>query len=505
MTHREQRNRNLVIISLTGLLLLLTLGGIHTLNLSEDEAYYWYWSEQPDLSYFDHPPMIAWIIVVGTAMLGDTVYGVRAPAFVLFLFILFFVYRTVCTLFPSQGSSLAWETVLLLNLTLLFPAIGTIMTIDTPLLVAWSAGLFFTAMAITESRGDWWYAVGISVGIGLLSKYTMVLFPASVFLFLLVSPGHRFWLARKEPYLGAALALVIFSPVIIWNWQHEWISFAFQLNQGFAQVSQPRISRLLEYLALQLGIMSPTLFLAFLVYSVFALRQVAKENSPGYLFLLILSWPVILFFAVTTWFGERAEGNWPAPGYIAGVILTWAVFRTFYSERRGHRWFMGACVVVALILNVLIRTHLAFPFLPVPADMDPLRKFASWPALGERVVQITQSRPSEEGYFLVADGGPKVAEMVFYSGARFRGVDFARPERYLFLGDVDRKFRGRDAIIVADARRDAETDYSPYFQTVTRLEDFTHTYRGEAFDEYHAQILLGEGFKGNWRERNPLP
>ncbi|MEA3413141.1 MAG: glycosyltransferase family 39 protein [Pseudomonadota bacterium] len=505
MTHLDHRTRNLAIISLIGFLLLLTLGGIHALNLSEDEAYYWYWSEQPDLSYLDHPPMIAWVIAAGTAVLGDTVSGVRAPAFVLFLFILFFVYRTVRTLFPAQGSSMAWETVLLLNVTLLFPAIGTIITVDTPLLFAWSASLYFTAMALTDGRGAWWLAAGASVGVGLLSKYTMVLFPACVFGFLLVSPAHRFWLSRREPYLGAVLALAIFSPVIIWNWQHDWISFTFQLNQGFAQVSQPRASRLLEYLALQFGIMSPTIFVAFLVYSVFALRIVIRERNTAFLFLLVMSWPIILFFAVTTWFGERAEGNWPAPGYLAGIILTWIVFRMVFSTQRGHRWFMGTCIIVALVLNVLVRAHLAWPFLPVPAEADPLRKFASWPALGERVAEIARSTPTEKGYFLVADGGPKVAEIVFYSGARFRGVDFARPERYLFLGDVDSDFLGRDAIIVANTRLDAETYYSPYFEGVTRLEDFTYSYRGESFDEYRAQVLLGRGFKGNWREHNPLP
>jgi 4-amino-4-deoxy-L-arabinose transferase-like glycosyltransferase len=47
------------------------------LDLRTDEAYYWTWSKESALSFLDHPPMVAWFIRFGTAIFGDTNFGVR--------------------------------------------------------------------------------------------------------------------------------------------------------------------------------------------------------------------------------------------------------------------------------------------------------------------------------------------------------------------------------------------------------------------------------------------
>ena len=65
----------------------------------------------------------------------------------------------------------------------------------------------------------------------MLSKYTALFLVPSVLLFLLADRAHRKWLLRKEPYLAFFLSLVIFSPVILWNYQHQWVSFAFQFSR----------------------------------------------------------------------------------------------------------------------------------------------------------------------------------------------------------------------------------------------------------------------------------
>ncbi len=121
---------------------------------------------------------------------------------------------------------------------------------------------------MTGEDAKYWYAWGAVLGLGLLSKYTMILMVPMFAGFLALSPQHRFWFTRKEPYIAGSVALILFSPVLFWNNQHHWVSFVYQLNQGFSPKHKMIILKLLEYLGGQAGVVTPLLFIAFLYYSI---------------------------------------------------------------------------------------------------------------------------------------------------------------------------------------------------------------------------------------------
>src|ERR1700710_1704522 len=192
-----------------------------------DEAYYWMWSKHLAGGYYDHPPGVALVIRLGTLIAGDTELGVRLVSILLALPMSWAVYRAAAILFG--GRRLACTATLLLNATLM-AAVGTmIVTPDAPLLVASSFVLFFLAKVLETGRGAWWLAVGVAVGAALLSKYTALFFGLAILIWLTAVPKLRHWLISPWPYLGGLVSAAIFSPVLKWNADHQWVSFLKQI------------------------------------------------------------------------------------------------------------------------------------------------------------------------------------------------------------------------------------------------------------------------------------
>jgi len=494
-------------------LVLLTAAALPVLwrlDLGLDEAYYWYWSRHPDLGYLDHPPLIAWLLAASGTLFGDTEAGLRLGGFLTMALGFAFAWGSLRELFPERGPALAWQGVALLNLTLILPGAGLIQTPDTPLFACWMAALYCGARIVARGEARAWYGLGLALGLGMLGKYTMVLFVPGMLAFLILCPAQRGWLARKEPWLAALLALAVFSPVLIWNAQHHWLSFRFQWHNGLAPAARPVADKLLDFFAAQAGVASPLLFLALLGYGLAGVRRARRE--PAYAYLALLSFPVLGFFAWTTARGQPAEANWPGAAYIAGMLLTWAVYARHYSARRLHRRLMAVVLGVSLVLGLTVRLHLGYQILPIPPQRDRLREFFGWDALGARVKAEMAAHPSPRGWFLLGDKGTMVAEAIYYSGGRLEGMDPRRPNRYLFLGDPNARFLGRDAIVVARPGGDVQALYGHGFQGLRDLGPYVHRYRGVPVPKYSARLWLGRRFLGFDRprpqaksSRRPLP
>ncbi|MFX8270373.1 glycosyltransferase family 39 protein, partial [Acinetobacter baumannii] len=85
---------------------------------------------------------------------------------------------------------------------------------------------------------------GVSLGLGLVSKYTVGMLVPAIFLFVILDPQSRRWILRWEPYAALIIAAVIFSPVIIWNAQNGWASFAFQTSRRLAEAPRFALHKL---------------------------------------------------------------------------------------------------------------------------------------------------------------------------------------------------------------------------------------------------------------------
>lgn len=282
--------------------------------LAFDEAYYWMWSQHLAGGYLDHPPMVALVIRAGTVLAGDTEFGVRLVSILLALPMSWAVYRSALILFGS--ARVAAASVILLNVTLIASAGTMIVTPDAPLLVAAAFVLLSLAKVWDTGRGVWWLAVGVAVGAALLSKYTAFFFGLQILLWLILVPELRRWLKSPWPYLGGAVAFALFAPVIIWNAEHHWVSFAKQF--GRARVDGFTLRYIGELIPAQIGFATPLVFILG-VMGACALLKRDTGPRPARLLINLSIWPILIYFL---WHSlhSRIEANWLAPIYPAFAI-----------------------------------------------------------------------------------------------------------------------------------------------------------------------------------------
>src|ERR1700730_5229665 len=302
---RLVRNTAVTILALVALRLVAAAGT----PLTFDEAYYWMWSKHLAGGYYDHPPMVAWVIRLGTMISGDTELGVRLVSVLLALPMSWAVFRAASILFG--GVRVAATATILLNVTLM-AAVGTlIVTPDDPLLVASSCVLFFLAKVLETGHGAWWLAAGAAVGAALLSKYTAFFFGPAVLIWLVGVPKLRRWLVSPWPYLGGLVSLVIFSPVILWNADHHWVSFIKQI--GRASIEDFRPAFIGELIPTQIAFATPLVFIlgAMGLYALF----MRKAGAPAARVLINSMFWTILAYFIWHSLHARVEANWFAPVY----------------------------------------------------------------------------------------------------------------------------------------------------------------------------------------------
>ena len=418
-------------------LVLLAAGVIRLLvgsvvPIYEDEAYYWTWALNPALSFFDHPPAIAWLVGAGLPLFGDTSLGVR----------LFSILGGVVTTFAlaftawrigatsgdgGQGPDLAaaergaWRASLLI-LALPLGAAGLLLaTPDAALLLTLALTMAALDRAIESAPGSrsdtaWWVVTGLALGTAFTSKYTAVLFPLGVTLAFLVHPELRKRFATPGPWLASVVALLVFAPVVLWNATHDWASFAFQLGHGFGPERSRPLSQLGELLGGQIGLASPILF--FMMG--WATWRALRSRDEPRRFVLAVAAAVIFGFFVLTALRKGVEANWPALAYVPAIIL----LATQPLADRGRRWFgwgLGVGFAFVLVINI----QAVYPFLPIPARNDPLAEAYGWDGLAGVVDQEVIS-------FQESDGAEGCAGRVWVAANNYQDpslLSFHRPGR----------------------------------------------------------------------------
>jgi len=299
-------------------LLLLRLVFLGSANLLPEEAYYWNYSQHLDIGYLDHPPMVAWLIWLGTAFFGDNEFGVRIGAYICWLLTATFSFYLARNLF-DKATAIACAT--LVAVVPFYFSTGFLMMPDAPLTAAWAATLFFLERALLGEKRLAWFGAGLSLGLGLLSKYTILLLGPAALLFVLIDPKSRQWLGRKEPYLAAALSVLLFSPVIYWNATHQWMSFAFQGSRRVGGAFQFTLPSLIVSVAV---LLTPTGFIAAAVSlkaNASAVRS--RTDTKRALFILLFTLVPLSVFVLFSLFHDN-KPNWTGPLWLA--VLPFVAF-----------------------------------------------------------------------------------------------------------------------------------------------------------------------------------
>ncbi|MBI4661679.1 MAG: glycosyltransferase family 39 protein [Verrucomicrobia bacterium] len=248
------------------------------LELAGDEAYYWLWSKHLDFGYFSKGPGVAWTIAAGTCIFGDTVFGIRCFAVLLAAGTSGLLYILARGLFSD---SVAWKCILLASVIPLFAVGSILMTIDPLSVFFWAlAALFFWRAKDTTSPA-FWILTGAAVGLGSLCKYTNLAELICFALFCLWCPKYRRHLCGFTFPAMALVSLAALTPVLIWNQQHNWVTFQHLVHRGGLDRSwRFSVVEFSQFLGQQAGVISPLVFAGVLVALFWALRQVAGGAEP---------------------------------------------------------------------------------------------------------------------------------------------------------------------------------------------------------------------------------
>ncbi len=354
-----------------------------------DEAYYWTWTLQPSLSYFDHPPMIAWMLWLSTHLFGATHFGIRFPSLVISVVIGFFLYLMGKEILKDRWAGL-WA-VFLVTATLLFSAGAFLMTPDSIVILFFILTLFSFYRAIEFDSDRLMLLSGAWFGMGLLSKYTMVLLGPLLVLFLLIDDRGRRWFSRPSLWGAGMIAFLLFTPVIYWNSQHNWASFRFQWHHGMQSHQMAPLSGLSDYFGGQIGVVTPIIDLFILGAGIVAGVRLLRNPSRPMLYFWITSYPILLFFAYSS-LKAKVEANWPVEGYLGAFLVTGALL-VEWEERAWIRRTAYAGVGLGFFANLLVGLQIFWPVLPIASDVDPTGRMAGFGTETHEIQALEASIP----------------------------------------------------------------------------------------------------------------
>ncbi|QOJ24478.1 MAG: glycosyltransferase family 39 protein [Gammaproteobacteria bacterium] len=348
-------------IVLFAILLRLVYSGLA--QLIPDEAYYWQYAQHMDLSFYDHPPMVAWLIWFGTSLIGHNEFGVRIGALLCGLITMGYLYALAQNLYDK---STAMRTLLLLVILPLGFGSGLLMTPDAPLVAAWAAALYYMERALVAGQRTAWIGMGIAFGAGLLSKYTIGLLVIAALVFIILDPVARCYIKRAHPYLAALLALILFSPVLIWNYENDWASFVFQSHRLLHDQHQFAV----HYLIFHILVLLTPIGFAAAVLALFPVKWSENQQLERrrHLFVQIFTGvPLFIFFAVST--VDAPRFHWTGPVWLAILpAIAWMMGQTDHigtvAKRIQASWRLTVVTCIFAYAFVLHYVVLGIPGVP---------------------------------------------------------------------------------------------------------------------------------------------
>jgi dolichol-phosphate mannosyltransferase len=394
-------------------ILLLRLVYFGLAQLIPDEAYYWQYAQHMDLSFYDHPPMVAWLIWLGTSILGHNEFGVRIGALICGLISMGYLYALTQNLYDK---STAMRAVLLLTILPLGFATGILMTPDAPLVAAWAATLYYMERALIANQNSAWLGMGIAFGLGMLSKYSLGLLGIAALVFVIIDPTARRWMLRPHPYLAALLAVVLFSPVIIWNYENNWASFSFQSNRVLADTYEFSVHKLIAHIMI---LLTPVGFLAAaLAFFPAKIPTDQQLEQRRHLFVQVFAGiPLFICFILSTFDSPRF--HWTAPIWLAIFpTIAWMIGQTDHLSAMAKRiqaaWRLTIITCVFAYAFVLHYVVLGIPGIPYQL----LTEHYFWREAAAEIKQIVQEVRSQTGEEPIVVGMSKwsvASALTFYT------------------------------------------------------------------------------------------
>lgn len=475
-----------IVIGAILFLTILRFFFISTASIIDDEAYYHFFSKHLSGGYIDHGPGIALLIKISTMIFGISKFGLRVLGSVLFSGLGIILYLFGKRYF-NHYTGLTLSAILLINM--FFHVGGIIMTPDTPLLIfGFLTIIFYYKSYFTNT--NYFFLAGIVLGLGLLSKISIIFPVFGIFIFPFLSMKKRYILKDWRYYFSFVIALVIFLPFIIWNYNNDWDFFRYQ---GGYVLRNGSFSDFVGLWGAQFLLLGP-----ILLYYTFAIpiktiynKWIRKDKTDESIlyFSVVTLIPLIYFIANSAY--AKFEANWPAPVFF-GSIFCFAIFigKNWLARRKLLLYQLGYSFVIILVITI----HTYYPFLPLTNKSDPtnryyeyecfendIKKFLTSDSLiSYRILSNNYQIPSMINYLV----DPEVEAICLSIGYHKTYYSYLYPDESLV---------GKDYIYIAKGKN-FPSRLKPYFTKISFLKYFESVRNNKKIKGY--SVWLVKNYKG---------
>jgi hypothetical protein len=442
-----------MLFAIVGLGLLARVSWAISVPLLDGETYYWVWSKNLALSYLDHPPMVAYLIRLTTAV-NDGRLWVRLGALAGGVVTSLALFALGREMFSARAGLVAAGV---FQIVPVLAGSGLFITPEAPLLMWWSVAMLAAWRAITRRPG-WWLAAGAAIGLGMLSKLTMLALPAGVVGFAL--SRHRGALTQRWAYAGAALAVVLCTPVVIWNAANGWATLRYVRAERFQQV--PAGIHGLSTVAIEQFAFTGVIFLMLWWIAARALRRHADAR---FAFLLWMTLPTVAVVGIVVYAWGGAHGYWLAPAYLA------------LSVTLGALWPGRAAAAAVAVNAALVVYATVLPFIPwLPAIDAATESVSGWSEAAARVDQLARELAAPVVLAVPVDHFEAAAQLTYYTHRRYRVTVMPEPYK-ASVWPHPRQLRAASIVWIVDRRWAAPPPHR-YFTGVQERGELPVVVRG---------------------------
>lgn len=495
------------------LLFRLAYAAIFPVNPVGDEAYYWDWGRQLDYGYYSKPPFIAWLYAFVDWIGGGSLFAIRATASVIGCFSLLILYRLASA---QYGSRTGWYA---LVIGVAIPAntvLGYLLTIDAPLTLCWSVALWMLWRYLKGKQPTVSLAIlFLALTIGHLSKQMMMVFPILAILLISLQSDTRPFLKRTGLWLSLLSSYLALIPPLIWNSKNGWITFKHTIHH-FESVGEggnvffERLEDFFEFLATQLGVLSPVFAVTLYAICIGRLRTIRSASLPVRFTLVFGGIPLvgILLLAMR----QGLQPNWPAVFYVSCLPLLAAFFTGSAEFAKPSHQARKQLFISGLTIGFALSAFFYFgssimKLAGIPGHKaDPNRRLMGYDEMASGFEELRRSQPDADDLFITTYGHRDITSQLAFGLPdqprvyRWEQYDFIGSQYELWNNPFEDGFEGKDGLIMAPRSHDLPRHLRDVFESIEKLGEF------EAVFSYDRSLFYSV-FRGNSLQRwpNPVP
>ena len=450
-----------------------------------DEPYYWMWGQHPALSYYDHPPFQGWVQWFSAQVFGHTTFAMRWTTWAA-LFAELWVFLRVA----QRVAGDEWRVVFLRSTAvfLAMPIYGlfTGFAFHDHLLVAFMmlSGYFFIVFFAEVENGERGrfaplLAAALFLGLATLTKYNGAFAGVAAAGTILIRPKLRRLLLDWRIYVAAAIAVGMQAPVLIWNWQHDFESFRYQLGSRHGTTGFREFNIVGMKAAIGNALLMASPFVVPIVVRFFWARGGNSIERVGRSFAVLMFWPCALLLLYISNF------SWIMVWWTITIYLLFLPFAGRYTRPIT----LGLHLLYGVIANTF--ASISYSVVPIlllfgiPPGMDTETVYG-WPEIADRAAELRQ----EYGASFIGMNYAQNASQLAYALNEPRGVTAITPQRNSFDEWFNPEWIGKNAIFI-DQDNDNDQEWRDSFTRITEIEPIDAKVWGHTIKTY--RIYFAEG------------